>query len=75
MHTLRHLHFADAFFLHGLGNLPRKDALYGLGGCPLEGSLFLQEILEGRSDIILLFHRSISFLRFMAMSKSLSEVC
>src|SRR5438093_4427980 len=61
MHPLCQLHFADAFFLHGLRNLPRQDTLHGLGGCLLKDALFLQEILEGRSDMFF-SHRSISFL-------------
>src|SRR5258708_1426568 len=69
-----HLQFADALGFHTFGNLPRQGSLNGLGGDVFVSAVFLEEILKGRTNAFLA-HRSISFFRFIARSRSLSGIC
>jgi hypothetical protein len=61
---------------HAFSDLPRQDPFNGLGGDFFVSAVFLEEVLKGRTNVFLAFlaHRSISFFRFIARSRSLSGV-
>src|SRR5262249_3472649 len=56
-------------FLHGFGKLPRDHFLDGLGLCFFQNALIFQEFIDTGTQV-LITHRSNSFLRLRANSRS-----